>query len=73
MDKTMDPVDSEKYAPTIDDAESVVPSSSETTTPAKRDLKRGLKARHIQMIALGGTIGTFFTYALLSPKDLSLI
>ncbi|RCH86442.1 hypothetical protein CU097_007321 [Rhizopus azygosporus] len=32
--------------------------SEQSTTEKRHSLKRGLKARHIQMIALGGTIGT---------------
>lgn len=33
-------------------------SSKDSIEKNGRTLKRGLKARHIQMIALGGTIGT---------------
>jgi lysine-specific permease len=55
----------EKYKPddtttAIDITESCYSSASstiESTTPPPNTLRRGLKARHIQMIALGGTIG----------------
>lgn len=43
------------YASSIEIAESLTQSSHKGT---KHELHCGLKARHIQMIALGGTIGT---------------
>jgi amino acid permease len=51
------PVDNQTI---IEDAESI--RSDATTSPSEEkgnSLHRGLKARHIQMIALGGTIGKF--------------
>jgi lysine-specific permease len=41
----------------IENAESI--ASDEGSTVQGHSLQRGLKARHIQMIALGGTIGKF--------------
>lgn len=40
----------------IENAESI--TSDDSSLNKGHSLKRGLKARHIQMIALGGTIGT---------------
>lgn len=40
----------------IENAESI--TSDDSSQNKGHSLKRGLKARHIQMIALGGTIGT---------------
>jgi lysine-specific permease len=45
----------DSYATSIEFAES---NGSTTTAPPQAHLHRGLKARHVQMIALGGTIGT---------------
>lgn len=43
----------------IDDVGSYTSNDSGGETKG-HTLQRGLKARHIQMIALGGTIGNFF-------------
>ncbi|KAF7723506.1 hypothetical protein EC973_001881 [Apophysomyces ossiformis] len=57
-------MDSKKYAASpdstvIENVEQLSDTaSSATTTSPQENLRRGLKARHIQMIALGGTIGT---------------
>jgi lysine-specific permease len=53
----------------IENAESI--ASDEGSTVQGHSLQRGLKARHIQMIALGGTIGKlrlFFFFWLLNLK-----
>ncbi|KAI7875891.1 hypothetical protein K492DRAFT_167729 [Lichtheimia hyalospora FSU 10163] len=47
--------DKGSYASSIEIAESLTQASDKNV---KHELHRGLKARHIQMIALGGTIGT---------------
>ncbi len=39
-------------------AQSCDANSSEVSEAATRGIKRGLKSRHAQLIALGGTIGT---------------
>ncbi|KAI9020123.1 amino acid permease-domain-containing protein [Phycomyces nitens] len=53
---------------TIENIETMSDTSS--TTPAGHTLQRNLKARHIQMIALGGTIGTGLFMA--SGKSISM-
>lgn len=50
-------MDSEKYATSVDLAESLGASTASSKGEKQQELHRGLKARHIQMIALGGTIG----------------
>lgn len=51
---TMKDPDKGSYASSIEIAESLTQASDKAP---KHELHRGLKARHIQMIALGGTIG----------------
>ncbi|KAI8140674.1 amino acid permease/ SLC12A domain-containing protein [Fennellomyces sp. T-0311] len=48
--------DPKGYANSVELAESVNVSASQETDP--NELRRGLQARHISMIAIGGTIGT---------------
>ncbi|KAI7851246.1 amino acid permease/ SLC12A domain-containing protein [Circinella umbellata] len=57
-EKTAADTKSEYFAQSIEIAESIGASTTNPNGGQKHELKRGLKARHIQMIALGGTIGT---------------
>ncbi|KAI9364076.1 amino acid permease/ SLC12A domain-containing protein [Pilaira anomala] len=56
VDKNTEKISSEQQEIVVEDSLSF--TSKETTQQNERVLQRGLKARHIQMIALGGTIGT---------------
>ena len=59
-EKTAADTKSEYYAQSIEIAESIGTSTAGQNGAPKRELHRGLKARHISMIALGGTIGKLF-------------
>ncbi|KAI8379092.1 amino acid permease/ SLC12A domain-containing protein [Radiomyces spectabilis] len=58
MDSIKVPVDPQSPITSIEHSETHYSSDSAVTATQGRGLQRGLKARHIQMIALGGTIGT---------------
>ena len=65
-EKTAADTKSEYFAQSIEIAESIGASTTNPNGGQKHELKRGLKARHIQMIALGGTIGKFFFKKMIS-------